>query len=309
MIISRTKNKPARKAAQPAQTPSAYADQAEVFLEQCSQRLSRQLEKNFHRRCNSPLLAAMRYACTGNGKRFRPGLVYATAETLELPMHNIDAVACAVELIHTYSLIHDDLPAMDNDDMRRGRPTVHKAFDEATAILAGDALHDMAFEIISTTSYLSDRQKTETLRILASAAGTEGMSGGQMLDMALTGHPTINEQQINDMHDLKTGSLIQACVHMTMACADNTDPSIQTALHDYARYIGRCFQLRDDILDASTDGQVLAKPNYALAFGLQQAQQKLQQLVQRCCACLTALQQQRSCRLMQLTWYAGERAW
>ena len=140
------------------------AIQAEAFLIECTKRLDKQLEEDFSKRQKGVLIEAMRYACAGGGKRFRPGLVYASAEILNIPASAIDAIAGAVELIHTYSLIHDDLPAMDNDDLRRGRPAVHRAFDEATAILAGDALHDMAFEMIGRARQLSDGQKIKVYK-------------------------------------------------------------------------------------------------------------------------------------------------
>lgn len=291
------------------EVPASCAEQAEAFLNRCSQRFKRQLNESFSGRQDSLLIQAMRYACLDGGKRFRPGLVYASSEVLATPVQCADVVACAVELIHTYSLIHDDLPAMDNDDVRRGRPTVHKAFDEATAILAGDALHDMAFEIISKTRHLKDEQKIRVLQILSATAGTEGMSGGQMLDIVLTDQEDVDERQIERMHRLKTGSLIQACVQMTIACTENVEQETMDALSAYARNVGLGFQLRDDILDVCDDKKNLTRPNYALIFGLRKAEQKLEALLRECCACLAAFPEQRRHNLMQLTRYTGMRNW
>lgn len=282
-------------------------DSAEAFLRRCSQRLDRRLDEDFSSRRNSPLIEVMRYACSGDAKRFRPGLVYASAEVLSLPAAQVDAVACAVELIHTYSLIHDDLPAMDNDDLRRGRLTVHRAFDEARAILAGDALHDMAFEVIGQSTRLSGGQKADILKILAFAAGTEGMCGGQMLDISLSGKAKVDESQIEEMHRLKTGSLMRACVHAAMVCADHLEETMREALNAYAQDIGMCFQLRDDILDAVADKRGLMRPNYALMFGMRRTRQKLEKTLKNCLNCLSVFPHERHVRLKQLSEYAGRR--
>ncbi len=159
------------------------------------------------------LHAAMRYAVLGDGKRIRPLLVYATGSALGISADTLDAPAAAVELIHAYSLVHDDLPAMDDDDLRRGRPTTHRAFDEATAILAGDALQVLAFDLLANHAgtHITDAARIEMIRLLAQASGTQGMAGGQALDLAATGH-RLGLREIEDMHALKTGALIRASV-------------------------------------------------------------------------------------------------
>src|SRR4051812_8889544 len=158
---------------------------------------------------------ALRYSVLAGGKRVRPALVYATAAALEIPIEQVDGAACAVELIHAYSLVHDDLPAMDNDDLRRGRPTCHKAFDEATAILVGDALQVLAFELLTDGSGLppSTTMRLKLISLLARASGTQGMAGGQALDLAATGRK-LNLAEIEQMHARKTGALIHASVVM-----------------------------------------------------------------------------------------------
>ena len=166
------------------------------------------------------LHAAQRYSVLGPGKRIRPALVYATAEALGVPLDRVDAPACAVELIHCYSLVHDDLPAMDDDDLRRGRPTCHKAFDEATAILAGDSLQVLAFQLLASHPGLGADAvaRVRIIELLAEASGTAGMAGGQALDLAAEGRPqTIAE--IEQTHRLKTGALIRASVLMAAMCS------------------------------------------------------------------------------------------
>jgi geranylgeranyl pyrophosphate synthase len=208
----------------------------------------------------SRLHAAMRYAVLGDGKRIRPLLVYATGSALGIPPETLDSPATAVELIHAYSLVHDDLPAMDDDDLRRGRPTTHRAFDEATAILAGDALQVLAFDLLANDSMpgVPDAARIEMIRLLARASGTLGMAGGQALDLAATGQ-RLEPRQIEAMHALKTGALIRAAV--LMACA--ADPALpvakREALDRYGRAIGLCFQIVDDLLDLLGDTSVTGK--------------------------------------------------
>lgn len=217
------------------------------------------------------LHGAMRYSVLGGGKRVRPALVYATAEAVELPQRVVTAAACAVEMIHAYSLIHDDLPAMDDDDLRRGRPTCHKAFDEATAILAGDALQVLAFEVLATDPQLpSDPAiRLELVRILARASGTAGMAGGQALDLAAEGG-TLDLAAITDIHARKTGALIRASVLMAAACQPSLSAADHAALDRYAVSIGLAFQIQDDLLDIEGDPALLGK-----AVGADQALQKL----------------------------------
>jgi farnesyl diphosphate synthase len=203
---------------------------------------------------------AMRYAALGQGKRIRPLLVYAAGAALGVAPEALDAPAAAVELIHAYSLVHDDLPAMDDDDLRRGRPTTHRAFDEATAILAGDALQVLAFEILAEDPMpsVSDAGRIEMIRLLARASGTGGMAGGQAMDLAATGR-RLEPPQIEAMHALKTGALIRACVLFASAAAPALPAAQRTALDRYGQAIGLSFQIVDDLLDVLGDPAVTGK--------------------------------------------------
>jgi len=202
------------------------------------------------------LHAAMRYAVLGGGKRLRPLLVYASGAATGADEALLDGPAAAVELIHAFSLVHDDLPAMDDDELRRGRPTLHVAFDEATAILAGDALQALAFGL------LADAPADASLRVawlaaLADATGAAGMCGGQALDMAGTGQ-RLAQAELEQLHALKTGALIRACVRMG-AQAGGADAATLATLDDYASALGLAFQIRDDILDVEGDSAQLGK--------------------------------------------------
>jgi len=227
------------------------------------------------------LHAAMRYATLNGGKRLRAALVYAVGEALGAPDDRLDVPACALELVHAYSLVHDDLPAMDDDDLRRGRPTVHKAFDEAIAILAGDALHTLAFELLADDPALAiaPADRLKMLAILAQAGGSQGMAGGQAIDLAAVGrHLTL--AQLEDMHARKTGALIRAAVVLG-ALAASPGPSLLPHLDEYARHLGLAFQIVDDILDIEGDTDTLgkpqgsdqerAKPTYPAIVGLERA--------------------------------------
>ncbi len=201
---------------------------------------------------------AMRYATLNGGKRLRPFLVYATARALALPLEEVDPAAMAVELIHCYSLVHDDLPCMDDDALRRGQPTCHIAFGEAMALLAGDALQTLAFQILSCNSSLPAAQSLRQIQVLASASGCLGMAGGQAIDLqAVASRPELEQLQI--MHQAKTGALIRAAMQMVSCLLTEGDPRIQ-ALDDYAVNIGLAFQIQDDILDIESDTQTLGKP-------------------------------------------------
>jgi geranylgeranyl diphosphate synthase, type II len=209
------------------------------------------------------LHTALRYSVLGSGKRLRPILVYATGEALGADIRRLDAVAAAVELIHAYSLVHDDLPAMDNDDLRRGRPTVHKAFDEATAILVGDALQVLAFRILAVDPALDNEPQTRVrlIDLLSEASGTEGMAGGQALDLGAVGQQ-LNVTELEQMHQRKTGALIRASVLMP-AVAQRIDGHRFGVLEQFARHIGLAFQVQDDILDVEGDAATVGKPTRA----------------------------------------------
>lgn len=229
---------------------------------------------------------AMRYSALAGGKRFRPVLVYATGQTLGLPESSLDPVAAAIEIIHSYSLIHDDLPAMDDDDLRRGRPTCHQAFDEATAILAGDALQALAFEILSSALSPSSPSSLLVVNELARACGSTGMAGGQALDLGAVGR-RIDEAELKTMHRLKTGALIRASVRMPCLLAD-VDGETLDHLDAYASSMGLAFQVHDDILDVTGDSELtgkstqadaaLDKPTFPSTLGLQASREEARRL-------------------------------
>jgi len=211
----------------------------------------------------SRLQAAMRHAVLGGGKRMRPLLVYASGALFDVEAPRLDAPAVAVELIHAYSLVHDDLPAMDDDRLRRGKPTVHAAFDEATAILAGDALQSLAFAALVEADFDADI-RIDMLRTLAHAAGASGMCGGQALDLQLTGSMdgnathTFDPGQLERLHRLKTGALLRASVRLG-ALAGSADADALQRLDRFADALGLAFQIRDDLLDVEGDSATLGK--------------------------------------------------
>jgi len=207
----------------------------------------------------SGLKSAMHYAATGGGKRVRPLLIYATASLSGKELDQVaglDACAVAVELFHTYSLVHDDLPCMDNDDLRRGRPTVHKAFNEASALLVGDALQTMAFQLIAQSA-LNDAQKVQVITSLSIAGGMVGMAGGQAIDLASVGKQ-LTQQELEQMHRLKTGALLRASVQIG-AMAIHLNEQEKKSLDAFASALGLAFQVVDDVLDASSNSQTLGK--------------------------------------------------
>ena len=224
---------------------------------------------------------ALRYACEG-GKHLRALMVYAAGETLGVAPEQLDAAACAVELIHAYSLVHDDLPGMDNDDLRRGRPTVHKAYDEATAILVGDALQTFAFEALANTDALDPAQKVQMIRALAHASGSLGMVGGQAVDMA-SENLTLTVAQLESLHGRKTGALILVTCQLAGIAAQAPE-AVRHALERYGRCIGLAFQIQDDVLDQIADTATLGKTagkdqaqnksTFPSLLGLEQAQQR-----------------------------------
>lgn len=202
---------------------------------------------------------AMRYAALGGGKRVRPMLAFAAGEAVGARPEAVEAAACAVELIHVYSLTHDDLPCMDDDALRRGKPTCHVHYDEATALLVGDALQSAAFEILSRPHpRRPPARQLEMLHILAVAAGSRGMCGGQAVDLASTGKP-LDMAELEFMHIHKTGALIRAAVLLGALCGDSLAEAERAALEHYAKCIGLAFQVMDDVLDAEADTATLGK--------------------------------------------------
>ncbi len=255
------------------------------------QRVEQKMAALLHARVNTDaeLLQAMQYSLLSGGKRIRPFLVYSCGQMLGASLEDLDAPAMALECLHTYSLIHDDLPAMDNDDLRRGRPTCHKAFNEATAILAGDALQAIAFEVLASHPYQQVNFKERLLMVqqLALQSGYNGMCGGQAIDLAHT-NKAMTVNALEAMHQLKTGALIESAVQMAWLCSPKRDEAELAALVQYARALGLAFQVQDDILDIEGDTATLGKPQgsdqqankatYPALLGLEVAKAKAQQL-------------------------------
>lgn len=239
----------------------------------------------------------MRYVTLGGGKRVRASLVYAAGETLGASLDTLDSAAGALELVHAYSLVHDDLPCMDDDDLRRGKPSCHKAYDEATALLVGDALQSLAFEIIAADARLSAEQRTAMLARLAHAIGAHGMAGGQALDLAAVGR-ALDLARLEDMHARKTGALIRAAVALGAHAANAAAPT-RAALDDYAAAIGLAFQITDDILDVEGETQILGKqagadrarnkPTYPALLGLEGAKRMAREVHARALASVAVL--------------------
>ncbi len=294
----------------PEQPFKAFAATCAERVEQCLERLlpsSSVLPKRLHE--------AMRYATLNGGKRVRPLLVYATGIAAGGNMEMLDRPACAVELIHGYSLVHDDLPAMDDDDLRRGRPTCHRAFDEATAILVGDALQSLAFELLSDAGFTIDPdRRIEMVRILANASGSRGMAGGQALDIDAVGQ-TLTLPELENMHIHKTGALIRASVRLGALCA-GTEGDRQQALDHYAKALGLAFQVQDDILDVTAETEVLGKtrgkdlaankPTYTSLLGLNGAREKAKELLDEALGALSGFGDEAD-QLRNLARYVVER--
>lgn len=247
-----------------ASPPPFDADALRAFLGECQERVEQTLETLLPSDEQPPpiLHRAMRYAVLGGGKRVRPTLVYASARACALAADQVDRPAAAVELIHAYSLIHDDLPAMDDDDLRRGRPSCHRAFDEATAILAGDALQTLAFESIAAAPDLPAATRVAMLACLTRAAGSLGMVGGQALDLESEGRP-LDLVQLENIHIHKTGALIRASVNLAALACPDLPPAQAEALDHYAKCIGLAFQIQDDLLDVEGDTAVIGKQSGA----------------------------------------------
>lgn len=253
--------------------------------EQCAEKSSRQL------------VEAIRYSTLNGGKRLRALLVYAAGEALNVNLDKLDSPASAVEMIHAYSLVHDDMPIMDNDDLRRGRPTCHKAYDDATALLVGDALQSLAFEVLCD-DVLTPLQQSQMVKTLATQSGLFGMAGGQAIDLESVGK-YLNINALQQMHELKTGALIRASVRLGALGSPDVNSDTLTRLDNYAYCIGLAFQVQDDVLDVIADTDTLGKtqgadialnkPTYPALLGLEAAQKKATDLIEKALAELDAL--------------------
>lgn len=270
-------------------TPQAMAEtDFRTWMESVQERVEAALVAALPSVGHSPerLHEAMSYAVLGGGKRVRPLLVHAAGAVSKADTLHLEAASCAVEFIHAYSLIHDDLPCMDDDVLRRGKPTVHMQFDEATAMLAGDALQSLAFETLAACKLPRAQTQVDMLRLLAQASGSRGMAGGQAIDLAAVGR-NLNLPELEFMHILKTGALIRASVLLGAHCGD-TDSAQLDKLDRYAKYIGLAFQVVDDVLDAESTSETLGKtagkdaaqgkPTYVSLMGLTQAKEWAEQL-------------------------------
>lgn len=271
-------------------------DFTSMDLRRAAQEMSRAIDAAFSDLLASPddpravLFQAMRHAAIGGGKRLRPLLVKATGDLFGLSEDAVVRVGLAVECIHVYSLVHDDLPAMDDDDMRRGKPTVHRVFDEATAILAGDCLHDLAFEILVDPRTHSDPFiRCELVHALARASGPHGMAGGQMMDLVAEREP-FDLHTVTRLQQLKTGAIIGFCIEAA-AIMGHLPPEGRTRLHGYARDIGLAFQIADDLLDVEGDAELAGKAlgkdagagkqTFVSLLGLERAKEQARYLVEQ----------------------------
>ncbi len=280
----------------------------QTFLETVQQRILRLLGELLPADSLEPkrLHQAMRYSALNPGKRLRPALVYATGQMLSVEQERLDIPAVSVELIHAYSLIHDDLPCMDDDDLRRGIPTCHIAFDEATAVLAGDALQTLAFELLVNGDKLSDQQQPDfkhsglkqnisaetrltMLSELARASGSLGMGGGQAIDLLMT-NKACDLATLESMHKMKTGALIDVSVMMGYLASQVRDKKVLECLQTYSSSLGLAFQIQDDVLDIEADTKTLGKPQgsdlaknkstFPALLGLDGAKKRAKELVE-----------------------------
>ncbi len=258
---------------------------------------------------------AMRYASLGSGKRVRPLLAFAAGELSDAPPARLSTVSCAVELIHAYSLVHDDLPCMDDDDLRRGRATCHVEYDEATALLVGDSLQSLAFELLSGTNLGDPQRQLAMVRLLARASGSCGMAGGQAIDLAAVGC-TLNQPELELMHALKTGALIRAAVLLGALCGETLSDDETEALNRFAKRAGLLFQVIDDILDCTASTATLGKtagkdaaaekPTYVSLLGLAGARELADDLRTQSRESLVIFGE-RAARLIELTEFITHR--
>lgn len=299
--------------------PTTATEALQAWLPAYRQRIESALEAILPPADTLPfkLHEAMRYAVLGNGKRLRPVLVYATGNALKLDYRRLDGPAVAVELIHAYSLVHDDLPSMDDDDLRRGQPTCHRAFDEATAILVGDALQTLAFRSLAEGD-AADADAEARLRMVASlslASGSRGMVGGQALDLAAEGRE-LSLAELEDLHIHKTGALIRASVMLGALCRSDVDRELLERLDSYAKCIGLAFQIHDDILDVAGDTEQLGKAcgadaahekaTYPGLLGLQESREHAELLIERALRSLEPFDEDADC-LRAIARYTIER--
>jgi farnesyl diphosphate synthase len=252
---------------------------------------------------NNTLCKAMRYATLNGGKRLRPMLVYCTGESLGANVSDLDHIAAAVEMIHSYSLVHDDLPAMDDDDLRRGKPSTHKAYDEATAIITGDALQCLAFEVMSSQDFtVTPRRQLDIIEQLSKACGAKGMALGQALDMQPEEIKSV--EMFETIHLHKTGALIESSVVFGALAAEDSEDSKIVVLTQFGRKLGLAYQIQDDVLDLESSTEVLGKPvlsdvkndkaTYPVLVGIENAKQEAQNLYKQALILLEKIQMQDS---------------
>lgn len=260
---------------------------------------------------------AMRYAILGGGKRVRALLAHAAGELCGADSAKVDTSAAAVEMIHAYSLVHDDMPCMDDDDLRRGKPSCHKRYDDATALLVGDALQTLAFQVLSQAGVFADaRKQLEVIQTLALASGSRGMAGGQAIDLASVGQ-NLTQAELEYMHIHKTGALIRAAALMGAHCAEQIDAERLRAVDQYAQYVGLAFQVVDDILDTEADTATLGKtagkdadnnkPTYVTILGLERAKQLANELYENALRPLAVFGDE-ALRLRQLAHFIMQRS-
>lgn len=259
------------------------------LMKLCPDRLEKTFSSYVQDTSSLELKTAMEYTLANGGKRLRPLLIYATGYTFGAPLENLDIPACSVELIHTYSLIHDDLPCMDNADLRRGKPTCHKAFNEGIAVLTGDALHTLAMQILAShPAPLKADRRISMLKVLSEACGPFGMASGQALDITLMNDQTISGDLLENIYQLKTGALFTACIELGRLASSDEDEVNQRALREFGECIGLAFQIQDDILDIEAATDTLGKPQgidaknnkitYPSLYGLEAAKTKVESL-------------------------------